>query len=164
MVNCASGQALYPDGGETFSGNNVVFKDFHHTNINNILFRLPSQQNILRLAFIGHSTCYDYPLQGCIYNGMYGMSDPVGGAACVAVLAIPSATTQRELQTAIHEFGHLVGARDHYGDYINTYPPTESETSEYCIYGDNRNSLPGFLICDACRELMLEEIAASYSN
>ena len=68
--------------------------------------------------------------------------------------------------TTVHEFGHLIGAKDHYG---NGKPSTEAVNgamgenlfNRYCIYGEehgNQNVLNNIQICEGCRMVLLGEI------
>ena len=69
--------------------------------------------------------------------------------------------------TLIHEFGHIVGALDHYGggscDSTETiedkYPGKDFD--EYCLFGENQEnirSMADLTICSGCRELMHDKI------
>ena len=65
-----------------------------------------------------------------------------------------------EQRTAVHEFGHLYGAPDHYN--IGKIPSTSDKNNEvegapfssYCIYGEEKsdvNVTNNLSICDGCR-------------
>ena len=94
------------------------------------------------------------------------MAQRGGERACVSTAAVNGITDARELASAVHEFGHLIGAKDHYG---NGKPSTENVNdaigenlfNRYCIYGEehgNQNVLNNIQICEGCRMVLLGEI------
>lgn len=81
-----------------------------------------------------------------------------------------------ETFTLIHEFGHLYGAEDHYGDRYAGSKTTAELEEEYnynldfdndCIYGADKESLidpEDMKVCDGCRELIESGITAKHGN
>ena len=68
----------------------------------------------------------------------------------------------------VHEFGHLLGAKDHYGvkdkttEAVNDYLEESLGTnqacfSSNCIYGENKDSIAPTL-CDGCRRVVIGDM------
>jgi len=91
------------------------------------------------------------------------MAQRGGERACVSTAAVNGITDARELASAVHEFGHLLGAEDHNGSggYKSTYQKNgNSSTGPYnmnCIYGENKGApevYENITICDGCLNAM----------
>ena len=112
------------------------------------------------MGFSGHNLCIATD-KGC--------SDSVAGLALqeLGIAVVENAANSNVDRTAIHEFGHLYGAKDHYGDI---YPTTAQKNqdmiaqndsvrySESCIYGEGRMYLTvgeDELFCKGCRRDIL---------
>ena len=74
-------------------------------------------------------------------------------------------TSNDEIETAVHEFGHFFGAPDH-NTVKKTNSLNEGRTSNYfscdCIYGVNKHTSPiteNLTICDGCRKTISDSIA-----
>jgi len=163
-----------------YLGGDILYLNYHHTNLNNILYSLvdlpddflpdlsPIPTNAL-IAFTGHDTCYNC-YTGHYYNhsGMQsstrGRADSSLDIACVSTMTIPDFPADHHLQTTIHELGHLFGAPDHYGvvgmdsTYIINIKYEGYNFSDFCIYGGDKDELTEPLVCDGCRRMMVESI------
>ena len=131
---------------------------YHHKNVKNVLYalRLPDVSQTLRMAFSGHNLCIATD-KGCKDYAL-GLAQQELGIAVVE-----NAGNNDAAKTAIHEFGHLYGAKDHYGgEYPTTAKMNEDMTepndsvrySESCIYGEGRDELTvgdDNLFCEGCR-------------
>lgn len=142
---------------------------YHHKNIFNILERIPRPDTAssIKVAFIGHDNCEtDRDNAGNFVkhneNPFFGLAYPYQGLACVMNFD----GVAQEKKTLTHEFGHLFGVIDHYGEegYTTTqmqdmYP--NSGYSQYCIYGEKRNNsdvYQNLTICNGCKERIRENI------
>ena len=93
----------------------------------------------------------------------WGLSSPLYGLAAVA----DHRSVEDELITLIHEFGHLVGAPDHYGgsgdstQSMNDSNVANAEFYTNCLYGESQEDireLSQVFFCPGCRELMHNDI------
>ena len=150
------------------SGDINNLSQHHHTNISNILLRVPVPQDPVDLSvlFIGHPTCYVSPevhlwrsFKGLIMKE-YGLiavnnvgfckCNPRGDCICGGILDELVYSVQSSTKTLIHEIGHLFGAVDHYGnglhdvpssDYMNKLDANHNKNyCENCIYGENKET------------------------
>ena len=135
------------------SAGNFNLEMYHHTNLFNIIWRipLPNTSSSVKVAYIGHEYCTENTHTTRGYNGLANQS---WGLAVVSNIISP----QSETKTLLHEFGHLYGVEDHYGigckstDDMNG--GIDGIYSEDCIYGEHReyaHVLNGFTICEGCR-------------
>ena len=80
---------------------------------------------------------------------------------------VANSTDADELSTAVHEFGHLLGAGDHY--YSLGYPSSNELNEAHgsvvfdsnCIYGEGKDDLyttKYLTICEGCLGVMNGEI------
>lgn len=137
-----------------------VLQSYHHTNIYNILCRVPRPDisEYVTMAFIGHNNC--------IVNGGSHYSNPYYGL-CYATLGLMGImnfeSEAQETKTLIHEFGHLYGVKDHYGGSTQTTTEIIQSTgntgySRNCIYGENKDQeevYTNLVICDGCASLII---------
>lgn len=141
-------------------------QNVHHTNISNILLRVPVPQDPIdvSLLFIGHPTCYAYDsttcgslLLGLAYR-QYGLiavnniglcPNSVNGVCmCPSTINCHRYVVESSVKTLIHEIGHIFGAKDHYGGLFNDSHSTSQMHiydkgyyfyyNENCIYGENK--------------------------
>ncbi len=93
----------------------------------------------------------------------WGLSSPLYGLAAVA----DHRSVEDELITLIHEFGHLVGAPDHYGgsgdstQSMNDSNVANAEFYTNCLYGESQEDireLSQVFFCPGCREFMHNDI------
>ena len=142
----------------------------HHGNFTSYANELCSYQPNADavLVFSGHVLC------DC--NEGDTVASPTGGA-CVPsnsnrsfpVCLVGEYNTPK-LLVLIHEIGHLFDAPDHYGEvgaydtkimndnvnnsdhkaYIPNLPMGSKPYNEYCIYGENKNTVSTLTICDGC--------------
>ena len=150
-------------------------QNLHHTNISNILLRVPVPQDPIdvSLLFIGHKTCYD-PNDNHIYGGYLGLAfsqlgliavnnigrcpySPNGVCECYSNSNHSEYSVESSTKTLIHEIGHLFGAKDHYGGSFHGVASTsnmQGDTDEKyaelyhhrCIYGEEKDSHS--VLCD----------------
>lgn len=124
----------------------------HHTNIYNILYRVPSpnEQYIVNMLFAGHGICYRRNEEH--HNaGLYGVADPSHRTAVIA----NHGGAESETITAIHEFGHFYHVKDH------SKEPASYPYSNDCMYGsnwENFNTLDSIVFCEGCRSDLLKNI------
>lgn len=166
----------YPDatakcecGGESCSNSGftadgiLVLSEFHHKNITNIMRRIPTPDTskTFKIAYIGHDICITLNGEHRTSNGV---ENPVNGATdeedgLVVITNITSAAS--ECKTTLHEFGHLYGAIDHYGEA--TYSTDDVNElygggfNEYCIYGEKREEaivIENMTICEGCKAII----------
>lgn len=110
-------------------------QNVHHTNISNILLRIPLPQDPIdvSLLFIGHPTCYrigsdsQHIWMGCKGIAFKGYDliavnnigrcpySPNGVCECYPNSNHSEYSVESSTKTLIHEIGHLFGAKDHYG-------------------------------------------------
>lgn len=134
----------------------ITLSSYHHTNITNILMRLPgpSAPTSAVVLYIGHDACRadidghdEHPVNGLAYldYDIIGMNIWNNNDGDARVL--------------IHELGHLFSAPDHYGGSAST---TDEINAKYgstlfdslCIYGEDRfNSsvIENMTICAGCQ-------------
>ncbi len=145
-----------------YSNGTVVYKTFHHTNVYNILFRLPDPtfHNYGIMAFIGHITCR---MRDTTSPSQHDNISPFAGLTYIEKrkhIIMWQLSIDDEIEAVVHEFGHLYGAIDHYGldvspttlEVINT--TGDNRFNPYCIYGEYKEDetvKSNLLICDGCR-------------
>ena len=150
-------------------------KSLHHTNIMNILLRIPSlnAQKRFKLAYIGRKLCQaDEDGQGHGSDpgaplGLAIRSQGVIGVMCQSA----TITETEETQVMIHEFGHLFKVDDHYGYGTTSTDQIIADTGDegynrLCIYGeDNAVSTvtSSYLICDGCKA-QIEQNKSNYDH
>ena len=145
-----------------------TISETHHKNQTNVLMDIDRpDETTACVAFIGHVLCsassHDtqpanglayFPYRVCTIYSFdnhpgFGLSDE----AC-------------EYRTLVHEFGHLFGVIDHYGE---GYATTEQMESEYgydfdddCIYGRCRNfedNTVNITVCPSCQTMIRNNLA-----
>ena len=135
---------------------------YHHTNIQNVLYHLgePDETDAIRVAYSGREFCLS-TIEG------HDISSSISGSAFMhharAIVCQQTSTSEaREVQTLIHEVGHLFGVIDHYG-LNNPGPETlniqfgRTDFSKYCMYGDEKEDLSiinNLTICGGCRSII----------
>ena len=70
-----------------------------------------------------------------------------------------------ELKTVVHEFGHMFGAPDHYGELnasntenLQTKKP-DYRFNQFCIYGEKKKDATDTLtICEGCQRSIRQNI------
>lgn len=111
----------------------------HHKNVYNILdcVSVPESKHV-NMLYTGHETCAITEL-GHRFNEVYGLAYPASRRLLFSNKQPQSITRL----VTVHEFGHVMGAPDHYGDGC---PTTDEINIDYsttlfsdnCIYGYNR--------------------------
>ena len=170
--NCSAHYSMpclhgYCENSEFTLTGEVVLKSYHHSNITNILARInpPNSSHTAKLAFTGHRTC--------VAVGGKCKPDDVFGITAMArkvILMSDNRSAQAEILTAVHEFGHLLGAPDHYRAGVMSTEGINSEHPGYgfsrtCIYGEDKDTqsvINNLTICDGCRR-MIEENSGSFN-
>ena len=154
-------------------GSGFFIENYHHKNAHNVILReVQTPLTNRRMLFIGHNMCKRGDLS-CEPIGGYGIAWAAykicGIYSHEPDVTKPARTMDDELLTVLHEFGHLIGALDHY-DYGGA-PSTEDMNKEYsvntfsdmCMYGTailDHNSdeyeqlINAPVICDGCRMLI----------
>lgn len=145
--------------------------EYHHTNISNILLRVPQPEPPVDLTvlFIGHVTCYvgegDNEHLWRNYKGLifkeYGLiavnnigsceCNSEGHCTCGNRLNMRDYSVESSIKTLIHEIGHFFGAKDHYGDGKHGVLSSKemrgsderyhNDYHEECIYGEEKEDL-----------------------
>jgi len=160
------------------SESQTSLSDYHHTNIHNILMRLPLPSGDIdaTILYIGHTTCeavwneenQEFEDRINPYNGLTYIDD--------RIIGITNNLTQIEgTRVLVHEFGHLFDAPDHYDneeddDDIPTTDQINAEVgemifNEHCIYGEDRFNTDveeDLLICEGCSDRIEVGITAYY--
>lgn len=139
-------------------------RQYHHKNLANIFWRIsyPDVSQAFKIAFIGHTVCSQ---SACKDQGRapWGLASPRYGFLAVA----DHRSDVDELITLIHEFGHLIGALDHYGingwttEYFNDEQIANAEFHRNCLFGEEHESmreLTDLVICPGCQELIHDKI------
>ena len=88
-------------------------------------------------------------------SGLNGLSYSGSGTCIITNFN----SNESERKTLLHEFGHIYGGPDHYGGSTPSTDQRNDEAgetifSEYCIYGEERNSasvLTNLTICEGCQ-------------
>ncbi len=162
------------DNSVTLTDGTIWFGELHHNNVYNMLLHTPltDMSESLRIVYLGHEKCAMSTGTEDDNNIKYHVPNeetPLGLAYTKLGLCgvMNFGTPSNETKTMLHEFGHLYGVDDHYGGDGKTTQELISEGkigySEYCIYGENRNSdevLENYTICDGCKTL----IASNYNR
>ena len=152
---------------EVLTGGTVFYSTVHHKNVvNNIFHQTRTPLTTRQMLFLGHEMCErDSPLGNCypvLSNGIAREADKI-----CAVYTFTS--IEEELLTVLHEFGHLIGAVDHYGG--GNVPSTDDMNEAYdevdlfktlCVFGeakysdnDEHSSLVNNpVICDGCKQMI----------
>ena len=135
----------------------LQLKAFHHTNLYNMLLRIPfpDVSSTVKVAYIGHDYCTETNHSYRQYNGYAYVTK---GLASITNFGSEASETK----TLIHEFGHFYGVIDHYGESTQTTAQITASTgntgySEDCIYGENKGNpavLVNFTICDGCKSII----------
>ena len=137
-----------------------VLKSYHHTNIFNMLYRIPrpNLSEFVTLAFIGHNNC--------VVSGNSHITNPYYGLCnfAIGVMSITNFSSEaQETKTFVHEFGHLYNVEDHYGNGTKTTTEIIQATgntgyNRNCIYGENKDQediYTNLIICDGCASLII---------
>ena len=134
-----------------------VLMMYHHTNVYNILYRIPfpDMTQSLTMLFSGHRMC---KAGNHSMHSTLGMALPLAGISMV--MNFDSETSEQK--TVVHEFGHLFEVLDHYniGD-VKSSAEMEAETGRpydsYCIYGERKDDadvMSNLILCTACKEII----------
>ena len=156
-----------------FDDGTIIRHDYHHKNIYNIAARIPFPDitETFKIAYIGHAICWDEPNEGCSRNNnlhMYGCTWSEYGLMIIT----NHISVDDEIKTTVHEFGHMYGAIDHYGEGTSSTDEIIEKTgnmgySRYCIYGEeksNVNVLADLTICDGCRDIIISNLRSYHHN
>ncbi len=136
-------------------------KSFHHTNFNNILYRMdnPNQANSLKVIFSGHDMCVinnsshvASTKNACIHSAVYEEKD--------IILMFDFYT-----QVLYHE--HMIMVKDILGLYglVDHFEQDENTTggfSDNCIFGYNSHTadvVEVCTLCEHCQGILLENIS-----
>ena len=138
----------------------VVAQEHHYTNIYNNLYRITpaSNRSTVKMLYIGHDICFNDPRFWHIHNS--SGTNAILGLSCVyrRVMTITDIrSSEQEIITAIHELGHMFMAPDHDNRQAD---PSQGEDN-YCIYGlykEQIQRVQDIVICDGCRNKILENI------
>jgi hypothetical protein len=168
---CTSKSGIYSvcNCGDCFDSEpgDVTLRTHHHTNMNNILLRVPAPDisTSTTIAFIGNRVCSEFVCQLSEDSLVYQMQ-PANGLTVppVGICTIFNFDSEDdEFVTLVHEFGHLFGVLDHYDDYYGTayYEGIDPSYDSACIYGEGRID-PGvrdsITICNGCLNLILDNL------
>lgn len=139
----------------------AFLRRYHHKNIHNILSRLdlPPASTNGTLAYIGHPLCERDSNGNCVpllfTTGLTHKDFRIG------VINNYDNRISSEYVTLIHEFGHLLGILDHYGNGSNgvlTLQGIKDLTGDQsynneCLYGNYyvAESISGVPICQGCK-------------
>ncbi len=127
--------------------NNGTTQTLHHKNVFNIAKNFYNSNNFSsndkQLVFTGHNFCM------VDENGEH-KSGPLGMAWQQHGLVILGDILNRHNETMIilHEVLHLYGANDHYGP--NNSLTGNANYDANCMFGDNRENITGFVLCNGC--------------
>jgi len=127
---------------------------------------VPTNTSSVKMTFVGHETCEilgGFHLQ----NKVYGLAYPARDVITVHNL---EGEDDEEI-TAIHEFGHMFGIKDHYNDgcWSTEQIIIQMNDGQYnrdCIYGEDRNDpnvIDEVIICQGCIN-RINENKNKYSN
>lgn len=146
--------ASEPCRNSTLRGGSANLYSLHHTNIYNIMLRIPfpDLSSTVKVAYIGHEICTQTTHEG---HPTYGLTYESIGLATI----VNFTSEVKETKTFIHEFGHFYLVVDHYGGSAKSTEQMIDETgntgySEDCIYGEHKewpSVLNNFTICDGCK-------------
>ena len=142
------------------AGGDPVLQEHHYTNIyNNILRITPAtNESTVKMLYMGHDICFNIPFYGHKHNSSGDYSLFGLAYAPRRVMTITDIrSSEQEIITAIHEFGHMFMAEDHYDEEVGD----STDFSDYCIYGFHKEQIQrvqDIVICDGCRSLILQNI------
>ena len=139
---------------ELYTGGSTKLYSLHHTNIYNIMLRIPfpDLSSTVKVAYIGHELCTEDNHTG---HPFYGLTYKSIGLATITNFTSEASETK----TFIHEFDHLYYVEDHYGGSGKTTAEIIAATgnlgySSNCIHGENKDTLDvinDLTICDGCK-------------
>ena len=116
----------------------LVLNNYHHTNITNVLYRMPTPTNIIQfnVVFTGRELCY---MNGNTHYSYFAYGVTAPDLRTVIIDDFVSAV--HESTTLIHEVGHMFGAPDHY--YRGETKALNDKVGQNifhddCIYGANK--------------------------
>ena len=140
--------------------------EYHHTNIYNIIQRMPRPTNGVdfNMGFIGVITCSqndDNAHQATTFgHNIAGLANQNDGIMVINAMVY-------ELKTVVHEFGHMFGAPDHYGE-LNASNTANLQTKKpdyrfdrKCIYGEDdkdQDVIDNLTICEGCQRSIRQNI------
>lgn len=137
-----------------------VLQEHHHTNIYNNLYRITPATNrsTVKMLYIGHDICRYISGTGHKHNSsgdymLFGLACPLRRITTITDIR----SSEQEIITAIHEFGHMFMVDDHYTSSVDP----NSGLNDYCIYGYRKEEIQrvqDIVICDGCRNKILENI------
>ena len=143
----------------------LTLGELHHKNTTNMVLRIPfpDTSNTFKVAFLGHDHC-DI---GIVISSSHVKNFRNGIAyTSLGLCAVMNYENQvEETKTLIHEFGHLLGAPDHYSvgcpstDALNQVSPDTH--NEFCIYGEKRGQdivSSNYLICEGCQAYIMATV------
>lgn len=146
-----------------------VLMDYHHTNLRNIMYRMPLPQEPVDavVLYIGHQTCNvrDGRHTVSMYYGLTNYKYNI-----IAMNNIKKYSTSQGAyiynqvsctKTLVHEIGHLFRAPDHYANSVQSTTDINASDREYaglydseCIFGEEKdlpNVAGNLIICEGCK-------------
>ncbi len=163
LCNCVEGE---PCCDSYFDNGQLILNTYHHTNITNMLLRipLPDISSSVKIAYLGHNYC---TVNNHTDEPYYGLSYPDIGLA--GIMCFDSEIL--ETLVFLHEFGHFYRVDDHYGNLVETTDQIIERTgilgySENCIYGEKKYTddiINNFTICDGCKYVIKSNVGL-YDN
>ncbi|MBO5882925.1 MAG: RICIN domain-containing protein [Clostridia bacterium] len=137
-------------------------KQYHHTNITNIMLRIPypDMSESFTVAYIGYDTCKRNEHEA---NSHLGIAYYTIGLIGIANHKNKNQETVDEKKTLVHELGHIYGVIDHYDDvddddnvktteYLNqTVGPWYDDNCIYGLYKEFNDIKSNLTICEGCR-------------
>jgi len=150
------------DVSDPFCGNSDYgdLKSNHFKNIYNILFHMTTpNQYTVKMLYVGHNICF---VDSSGYGHQFNSSSevPIRGLSLDLIRSMVITDTRDEeceTITAIHEFGHMFGVKDHY----DKRESITSNKKDYCIYGYDKELITlvdEIVICPGCDTQLRENL------
>ena len=136
-----------------YTNGNINYKTYHHNNYHNIMLRVPLPDTTvsLKLIYSGHDTCRN---DNGVHktNPYYGLAYPNFGMFMVTNNVSVASSTK----TTAHEFGHMLGVKDHYTDDLLEQVETSTglDFDDNCIWGKNKENtevMNNLTMCEGCK-------------
>jgi len=125
----------------------------------------PNLLNTLRMAFTGHEVCHiDNNAPDDQKHKLSGIGGLASSSTGKAILCNRGSGLSLRISTAVHEFGHLYYALDHYA-YICGSDPTRPGINNYCIWGYNNTDPEVYsnnTICTYCKNILKSNMSNYY--
>ena len=136
---------------------------YHHKNFYNVFYDIvmPDTSETLKVAYVGHDTCWVNP-----DTQEHEKNEKIVGFTITSyglAMVMNHGGSSSETRTLVHEFGHLLGAPDHYN---NNCPSTSDLNEQYntttfsqqCIYGENKDDISDLRICMGCSQRIASNV------